>query len=131
MPSSLDIPARLIQHCLGSDEPTKLMLRTGQFADGWVDVYLTMIDEAKRRYGHLPEWPRDLVASAYCACVYCEKRYRDWRAGGNAPNAETESSLQQIRWATDSLFLGWVWHQIPLKPETDPIGVSEKNLVDR
>ena len=115
MPTTWDVAVRLMEHCLGLNEPSLPMLRTGQFSDGWVERYLELMDEAKSQYAELTAWPRGLVASAYHASVYAEKRYRDWRSHGNPANSETESALQRIKWATDSLILGWVWHQMPVQ----------------
>lgn len=108
------IARQMLEHCyqqsprgfIGQD-----LLNTGRFPEGWVETYLDLVEKAQHRYAKQLEWPREIVAAAYVASVYCDKRYRDWLGMGGATNTETESALQRIRWAGDSLILGWFYRE--------------------
>jgi hypothetical protein len=106
----------LLAHCYGGSPRGFIgqdLLNTGRFPDGWVAKYLDLIQDAERQYAHLPNWPRELIAAAYVTSVYCDKRYRDWLSmePGRKAIAETEASLQRVRWAGDNLILGWHWRR--------------------
>ena len=101
------IAERLLEHCLGAGLPTRALLNTGRFPDGWVSKYLELTEEARLRYASEPLWPRELAASAYLASVYCHKRYRDWLQLGGSADPETEAALREVRWAGDQLLFGW------------------------
>lgn len=47
--------------------------------------------------------------AVYNASVYGAKRYRDWQDLGGSRNPDTEEALRKVRWAGDSLILGWSW----------------------
>jgi hypothetical protein len=102
----------LFEHCVRHGGPTLTLLRTGAFPPGWVETYLQLAEQAESEYTAVAEWPRELITAAYVASVYCEKRYRDWRAAGGDENLETEASLRRIRWAGDSMVMCWCYNSV-------------------
>ena len=114
MSDAPEIARRLLAHCY-EDSPRGFigqhLLAAGRFPPGWVRKYLELVREAEAQYGSRGEWPRELVAAVYNGSVYCQKRYRDWLQlhPGAERDPETEAALQEIRWAGDSLILGWLW----------------------
>src|SRR4051812_14894561 len=117
MDTSGSIAHQLLAHTLGgtvrgdlSRTPVgMILLRTGRFPDGWVKKYLDLIRQAEGEYRDISEWPRELAAAVYVASVYCDKRYRDWRNLDGSKDAKTERELEEIRWAGDSLVIGWFY----------------------
>jgi hypothetical protein len=87
----------LYRHCCSDGNPMQCLLEDGKFPDGWVDRYLTLLEEANQLW--LPEdyWHKKLVAAIFCISFELDDRYEAWCSFTKSNNVKTRELLAKIR----------------------------------
>lgn len=92
-----DIVDDLYRHCCSDGNPTRCLLEDGEFPDGWVDRYLTLLEEANQLWRSEDYWHKKLVAAIHFASFYLGYRYEAWCSFKKSSNVETRDLLAKIR----------------------------------
>ncbi len=105
----IDEAQRFLDELFSAGVPLQTLLNTGAFPVGWPDRYLQFVERVSTHYGEELPLPREVLAVIYNASVYCTKRYFDWQRLTGGTNDATESIVNRVRWAGDTLVLGRFW----------------------
>ena len=104
----MDLDADLLEHCLGKQEPSSSLLKTGAFPNGWVELYLGLLDQAEKKWGTETAAPRKAVAAIHFASMYLSIRYQAWKGFNRRNNPITDAALCQVRTSSELWLLGCI-----------------------
>ncbi len=92
--------------CVGEKLPDPILISTGEFPDGWVEEYLTLLSENRIFWQNLESWPKDLIYCFFRVGFHIGSAYSEWCRSSGEINFKTEEQLTRIRLFTDAFIAG-------------------------